>query len=81
MELLKLGQLLATHMLVPIGRWRVTAGPSVMLREPHARTHRSLALHYLLHREKDSRASDRWEILVRRTSSVLAVVKTRDLHF
>ena len=54
---------------------------SIMLDGTHACTHRSLALHYLLHWEGDSRASDHWEILVHQTSSGLAAVKTRDLQF
>ena len=41
----------------------------------------SLALHSLFALGGESRASDRWEILVRRTSSGLAAVKMRDLQF
>ena len=51
------------------------------LAQPHARTHRSLALYSLLHWERESRASDRWEHLVCQASSRVATVKMRNLFF
>ena len=51
------------------------------LAQPHARTHRSLALHSLLHWKRESRASDRWGHLVCGRVSGVATLKMRDLYF